>query len=222
MQAARWFKTGSVAFVALALLIACSKTASGGSCQHGTDCESGTCALNGRCAPGDCSCTGAECGKQADCDVGSVCIAGALPFEQGYNRCRQTCAPGKACPSDQHCSAGACADSPEPFSLTWVSFPRTIACAAKVPCAYEVKVPDGITVTKFTWSFGVETTEPKASFTYPKSGTFPVSVHAVSTDGRTADLSQNEILCDGAVGAGCDPLGAPCCEGSCNAQSLCK
>jgi hypothetical protein len=119
-----------------------------------------------------------------------------------------------------------CRDGPEPFALTWVSIPRTSACAANVPCAYEVKASAGVTVDKYTWTFGdappVDTTDPKTEFTYTMTGTYAVHVHAHATTGATADLMTSEVLCAGARGASCDINAAPCCEGSCNAKSVCQ
>ena len=227
MHAGHWKTSGSVAFFVLALVVACSKAKSGETCKHDNDCESGTCALNGRCAPGDCSCAGAACGNvRASCDEGSVCVAGTLPFEVGYNHCRQLCTPQKSCPADQHCSGGVCAGGAEAFSLTWESFPRAVKCAVGVPCQYKVRVPAGVTVTTFTWTFGtaapVDTKEPMTAFTYKVTGSYQVRVHAVATNGAPADLAETEVLCDGGAGAACDPTGAPCCEGSCNAKSVCQ
>jgi hypothetical protein len=89
-----------------------------------------------------------------------------------------------------------------------------------------VKPTDGTTVDKYTWTFGdappVDTTDATTTNTYPTGGTFDVKVEAHATTGAIADLTTSEVVCDGVLGSGCDPAGAPCCEGACNAQLTCK
>jgi hypothetical protein len=213
--------------LALLLVAACSgKAGSGESCVKDSDCDSDKCALNQLCAPGDCECTGADCGKvQSSCDEGSVCVAGQPPFEIGYNHCRHTCTVDTDCPSDQHCDTGLCAAGGPPFELTWVNIPRAKACEARVPCPYEVRPADGITVASYSWTFGtsapVVTTDPTTSFTYPATGVFAVAVVATATNGGTGRLSTSETLCSGGIGSPCT-ADVPCCSGTCNGAAICE
>jgi hypothetical protein len=142
-------------------------------------------------------------------------------------QCRRHCGGAAGtCPSDKHCDNGICREGPEPFVLSWLNIPRTIACAPKVPCEYKVKAPESVVVDTYTWFFGdappVDTKEPTNSNTYPTGGSYNVLVRARATTGAVAELRTTEVLCVGAVGADCDPGGAPCCEGSCSAQLVSK
>lgn len=216
-------RAGTIAALALSLVVvaACGKSADGEPCQTKDDCESGVCSIGGKCGTGECACTGAECNTiRSSCADGQVCFRGTKPEERDYTTCRNTCSASKACPSDQHCEVGICQPGPEAFGLTWVSFPRTRPCAARVPCKYEVKPSAGVTVSEYAWSFGAKTTTPTTEFTWDKEGSYDVSVTATATTGATARVSATEILCI-AQGNACDPTGAPCCSGlACSLQNM--
>lgn len=229
MLAAQWLRSGCVGFATLAItvLVRCSSPAEdGGSCSTNGDCTSSRCA-SGACEGSDCQCQGADCRGQSSCLAGWLCTRGdALTGGEVIPQCRQQCGGPGSCPSGKACVNGVCRTGAEPFSIAWTVFPRTVACASKLPCKYAVKVADGTAIETFSWKFGdappVDTKDPMTEFTYAKTGTYLVSVRAKATTGATADLTANEILCDGVRGSGCDPNGAPCCEGGCNAQSLCQ
>lgn len=58
------------------------------------------------------------------------------------------------------------------------------------PQVFMVTVPDGVTITQFTWNLGngviTTTTEPVLTYTYPTTGTFNVTVTAVDENNDTA------------------------------------
>jgi len=229
MLAARWLQSGCVALALTALLVLthCSSkpAADGASCSADSGCASNRCA-SGACEGSDCQCDGTDCRGQSTCLSGWLCTRGdATSTGDILPQCRQICTDG-SCSSDKHCEDGVCHLGPEPFSLTWVSFPRTVPCAANQPCNYEVKPQAGINVVTYTWTFGdadpMDTTTPTNMFTYTEGGTYDVRVHAVSDTGAVADVAESETLCEGAKGADCDTAGAPCCEGTCTAMSLCQ
>jgi hypothetical protein len=230
MLAMGWTRSGVVAvsIVALTWLVTCSSSpaADGGSCGKGTDCVSGRCSV-GVCDGSDCTCDGVDCRGRAACDAGWLCTRVDATTDGAIPRCRKQCGDTfGGCPSDKHCDNGICRSGPQAFSLTWLDIPRAKACSSRIPCEYKVKPTDGTTVDKYTWTFGaappVETTEPTTTNTYPTGGMFDVKVEAHATTGAVADLMTTENVCDGVSGSACDPNGAPCCEGSCNAQLTCK
>ena len=59
-----------------------------------------------------------------------------------------------------------------------------------MPQVFMVTVPDGVTITQFTWNLGngviITTTEPVLTYTYPAAGTFDVTVTAVDENNDTA------------------------------------
>ncbi|HSO35973.1 MAG TPA: PKD domain-containing protein [Labilithrix sp.] len=210
----------------VAVLLACGKTAAGETCVHDSDCESGACALIGRCAPGECECSGAECGTtQSSCDDGQVCVAGQPPFELGYNRCRVTCSVDRPCANAKVCTNGLCGTATID-ALSWGNLPRAAGCKPGLPCAYEVRVRSGVVVDAFRWDFGdpvgstTETKQPAASHTFTVGGLYRVKVTATASDGETYVLQTSEGICVANLGGACDPSGA-CCVGSCE-QRICR
>lgn len=226
-RSARYASVSSSALLLLVLLLllaACSsKVGDGTSCDKNTDCESGRCS-GGSCDGSDCTCEGSDCRTRSSCLEGWLCTRGGVT-EDIIPRCRLQCTGTSSCPSDRHCDNGVCKTGPEPFALSWLNIPRTTACSARVPCEYKVKPSADTTVDTYTWSFGsapaVDTKEPTTTFTYPTRGTYPVKVKARSTTGAIAELSTNEVLCQGAVGDVCDTSTTLCCQGTCIAD-LCK
>jgi hypothetical protein len=209
----------SCALVALTWLVTCSSRAGDGeSCEVAADCTSGRC-VGGSCSGSDCTCEGPDCRGRSSCREGWLCTRGAAVSDQVLPECRQQCTGVGSCPLDKRCENGVCREGPEPFSLTWVNIPRTSPCAAKVPCTYTLRASEGVAVDTYTWSFGdapaVETKEPTTSFTYDKTGTYPVIVRARAASGGLAELRTTETLCSGGLGAECDALSSLCCEGSC-------
>lgn len=218
----------AVAIVALTWLVTCSSTqgADGASCAKSAECKSLRCTA-GVCEGSDCTCQGTDCRGRSTCDEGWLCTRVAATTDTALPQCRQQCGSTfGACPSGKHCDNGICRTGAEGFSLTWLNIPRSRACGSRVPCEYKVKPTDGITVDKYTWTFGdappVETPDGATTNTYATGGTFDVKVEAHATTGAVADLTTTEIVCDGVLGGACDPSGAPCCEGTCGPQSTCK
>ncbi len=218
----------AVVIVALTWLVTCSatKAGDGASCDKPADCKSLRCTA-GVCEGSDCACQGADCRGRSTCDEGWLCTQVSATTDTALPQCRQQCGDTfGGCPSDKHCDNGICRTGAEAFSLSWLNIPRSRACGSRVPCEYKVKPTDGITVDKYTWTFGdappVDTTDATTSFTYPTGGTFDVKVEAHATTGAVADLTTSEIVCDGVLGGECDPSGAPCCEGTCGPLLTCK
>ncbi|MDB4934543.1 MAG: hypothetical protein JWP87_1515 [Labilithrix sp.] len=218
----------ALSLVALTWLVTCSSQAEDGdSCSKGGDCKSGHCSSTGTCDGSDCTCEGSDCRGRSSCREGWLCTRTDATTFDAIPQCRQQCGgTAGTCPSDKHCDNGICREGAEPFALSFVNIPRTVACAANVPCKYEVKASEGVTVDTYTWTFGnappVDTKEPTNSFTYPMTGTYAVAVRARATTGAVAEVDTTEVLCVGALGAECDPSGSPCCEGSCSALLVCK
>lgn len=213
-----------LAALSLTLLVMCSSTpaADGGSCEADDECESGRC-VAGACGGSDCKCEGPVCRGRSSCREGWICSRGNN-IEQPFPACRQECSATVACPAANRCDDGVCVAGAAPFSLAWINIPRTRPCSSMVPCDYRLQTP-AVPVTKFTWFFGstkVETTAPEASFTYPKDGTYDVSVRADGPNGAIGELRYTEVLCVGAPGAPCSTNGAPCCGGVCNVMGVCK
>ena len=164
---------------------------------------------------------------RSTCDEGWICTRGDGTTDTAIPQCRQQCGGNVGgCPADRHCDNGICRTGASGFTLTWLDIPRSRPCGSRVPCEYKVKPTDGITVDKYTWTFGdappVETTDATTTNTYATGGTFGVKVEAHATTGAVADLQTSEVVCDGVLGGACDPSGAPCCEGSCGPQGTCK
>ncbi|MEA2747612.1 MAG: hypothetical protein QOI41_1755 [Myxococcales bacterium] len=231
MLAKHWWRAAAagVSLVALTLLVTCSSknAQDGDSCSANGDCASSRCGSIGTCEGSDCTCQGADCRGQSSCKGGWLCTrTGATTFD-AIPQCRQQCGDTiGACPSNKHCDNGICLDGPEAFSLSWANLPRKTPCAPMVPCEYKLN-PPAIPVDTYTWDFGADggtmnTTAPSNTFTFPQAGTYDVSVGAHATTGATTSLMTTEVLCDGQIGDGCDPLGAPCCTGGCSAQLICK
>ena len=218
----------AVSIVALTWLVTCSSSsaADGASCSKGSECKSGSCG-DGLCLGSDCTCQGSDCRGRSSCDDGWLCTLAVDPTTDGPTpRCRQQCTGTTGCPTSQHCDQAICRRGPTAFVLTWLDIPRTRACGSRVPCEYKVRPSEGVTVDTYTWTFGgapaVVTTEPTTSTTWPKAGSFGVNVEAHATTGATASVATTEIICDGAIGSACDPNESACCEGSCNAQGVCR
>jgi hypothetical protein len=206
------------------LLVACSsKAEDGASCESASDCTSGTC-TSGACEGADCTCDTADCRTRSACQAGWLCTRGDVGSDI-ITRCRKECTDTSSCPANKHCDDGVCRAGPEPFALSWVNIPRTSPCAANVPCEYKVRASAGVNVDAYTWTFGgtpsINTHDPTTSFTYEKSGTYEVLVHAHSDNGATAELHTTEALCQGAVGDTCETNVTLCCQGTCVAD-LCK
>jgi hypothetical protein len=215
------------ALAALIVCGACGKNPGGETCKANSDCESGTCSLINRCAPGECECSGTECGTvRSSCAEGQVCVAGKPPLEVGYNRCRTSCSATKPCGAGTTCELGLCLPA-DTFALSWENIPRSAPCSAKIPCEFRLKTPSGVTVTTYAWTFGgagngpAETTDPVGSFTYDLPGTYDVRVTARTASGGTGTLTTTEVLCDGSIGDACDVNTSACCQGSC-VRGLCK
>lgn len=225
-----WVKSACVVFAAAALMILtrCSSKATddGEACLESPECASHRC-TGGYCEGSDCACEGADCRGRSSCLAGWLCTrADSQASTNPLPVCRRECSGVGTCGEGEHCGKGVCQPGGEPFGLAWDSFPRKVACSAKVPCKYAVHVTGGATVKAFTWNFGdappVDTEAPMTEFTYDKTGTYTVRVKARSTSGATADLSASEVLCEGGRDAPCDASGAPCCEGVCTARGLCE
>lgn len=217
----------SIAGLGIPLLLSmCSSlSADGGECEANDDCKSERC-RNNRCDGHYCICDGADCRGKSDCDDGWLCVqpstlsGGGLPTPF----CQRVCSGRGTCPPGDHCETGVCRPGGEPFSIEWVSFPRARPCSARVPCTYKVKVPAEVNVVKYKWTFSEgespETAVPETTHTYPKQGTYAVTVTATSGDGANATLSATETLCI-AQGGDCEPGAAPCCNGQCSIQNKC-
>lgn len=209
--------------------MACGKSGAGESCNRDSDCASGTCALNFHCAPGECECTGAECGSaQSTCGAGQVCTAGQPPFDIGYNRCRSVCDATKPCAGGRPCMSGYCGTDGIDL-LSWANIPRSIRCKVDVPCVYELHVRPEVTVNAYRWTFSdkdgrgntSDTKEPSTTHVFHAGGSFGVSVVGVTSGGETLPVTTLEVLCGGAIGDACDANVAECCLGSC-LQGQCK
>lgn len=202
-----------------------SEKPDGEDCEADGDCTSTKC-RNGTCEGADCACEGADCRGQSSCQAGWLCARPTSKLEEIIPICRKQCAGPGSCQAGKHCENGLCRDGGEPFSIAWVTIPRTSPCSARVPCKYEVKPGAGVTVVKYAWKFGetaVDTTTPDTTFTYPSNGSFQVSVEATANDGATARLTATEVLCIPQNGA-CDPggTGARCCAGTCTIDGICE
>lgn len=212
----------------LTWLLACSSSPGpdGASCQSSPQCASLRCTA-GACEGSDCTCEGADCRGRSTCAEGWLCTRGDAITEDAISQCRQQCGGAFGdCPAGKRCDDGICRAGAPPFAITWLNIPRSRQCGSRIPCEYKVKVPEGTTAAGFTWTFGaappVQTTEPTTSTIYPTGGTFEVKVEARATTGAKATLQTTEIVCDGVRDGSCDPSGAPCCEGTCTAQRICK
>jgi hypothetical protein len=214
----------------LALLVACASCSSsdiedGEACEENGECSSGRC-VGGTCEGSDCTCEGSTCRSRSNCREGWLCTRVLAQTDQVLPICRQECTGVGTCGAGKQCDNGICREGGEPFALSWLNIPRARACAARVPCEYKVRPSEGVTVATYTWTFGgappVETTEPTASVTYEKSGSYDVLVRARSTSGAFAELRTTDLLCAGGLGTPCDPGGAPCCEGACGASLVCR
>ena len=199
-------------------------TPDGDTCEQDDECASTKC-RNGTCEGAYCTCEGADCRGQSNCQAGWLCARPASNNEDVVSICRKQCTGAGTCQAGKHCENGLFRDGGEPFALAWVSIPRKSPCSARVPCKYEVKPGAGVTVVKYAWKFGVtavDTTTPDTTFTYPSTGSFNVSVEATANDGATARLTAVELLCIPQGGA-CDPggAGARCCAGSCTIAATC-
>ena len=218
-----------VSIVALTWLVTCSSSSAqdGDSCSSNKDCKSGRCGTAGTCEGSDCTCADADCHSQASCRNGWLCTRTNATTFDAIPQCRQQCGGTfGACPTNKHCDNAICLDGPEAFSLSWANIPRKTPCAAKVPCEYKLN-PPSIPVDSYTWDFGADagamtTTAPSNTFTFDQPGSYDVTVGAHATTGATTSLTTTEVLCDGSLGDGCDPEGAPCCQGSCSVQLVCK
>lgn len=220
-----------VSVVALTWLVTCSSSnvEDGGSCSANKDCKSGRCGAAGACEGSDCTCADSACHSQASCRSGWLCTRTNATTFDAIPQCRQACgATLGGCPSDKHCEGSICLDGPEAFSLGWANIPRKTPCEAKKPCEYTLQ-PPSIPVDSYTWDFGADagtgamtTTTPDNTFTYDVPGTYDVTVSAHATTGAVTSLTTTEVLCNGSLGDGCDPSGAPCCIGACSAQLVCK
>ena len=226
---ARRAAIAGVAMVALTTLVTCSSkpTQDGDSCSSNNDCASSRCGAAGTCEGSDCTCQGADCRDQSSCRSGWLCTRTNATTFDAIPQCRQECGGTfGACNSNKHCDNAICLDGAEAFSLSWANIPRTTPCAAKVPCEYKLESPS-TPVDTYTWDFGtgappMSTTAPTNTFTFDTAGTYEVSVGAHATTGATTSLMTAEVLCNGSLGDGCDPSGAPCCTGGCSAQLTCK
>jgi hypothetical protein len=227
MTAPVWSRSVAIGAGVAGLILACNAApaADGASCTKDLDCGSGRCSAD-RCDGTDCTCDSPDCHSRSSCLAGWLCTRGDAISLEAAPRCRLECTTSAGCPSNKHCDNGVCKTGPAPFVLSWGSFPRTPACAAKVPCAYKVSVSAGTTVTTFTWTFGaappVVTKDPSTTFTYDVPGTYTVHVQAQASTGAVATLDETEILCVGGPGTVCDPQGAPCCGGMCSGFGLCE
>jgi len=226
MSQRHWI-TSLVCGAGLALMVACSSSdlEDGQSCEESTECASGRC-VGSKCEGSDCTCEGSDCHTRSNCLAGWLCTRGEAITDQVLPICRPECTGVGSCAADQHCSNGVCRAGGETFALAWSNIPRARACGAKVPCEYKLQASQHVTIDTYTWSFGdappVVTTEPMASFTYDKTGTYAVLVRAHATSGATAELRATDVLCAGGFGNPCDPGAAPCCEGDCGASLVCR